>query len=305
MDRNHMNEVPQISFITICYNGLEDTCELIESLHRTIHSVSYEIIVVDNASRQDEAAVIARRYPQVKTVRSNRNLGFSGGNNLGMQHATGCYLFLINNDTYLTDDGLQPLIARLETHPLIGAVSPQIRFAQPPQYIQFAGYTPLSTITLRNEPIGCGRADIEAFRVPHPTPYLHGAAMMLKREVLEQVGPMPEVYFLYYEELDWCTQMTRAGYELWYDPCCTVFHKESQSTGQQSPLRTFYLTRNRLLYGWRNRSGVDRRLCLLYQIGVAAPKNSLLFALSGKPRLALAVCRGVWSFIRLPKKQMP
>ncbi|MEG2331984.1 MAG: glycosyltransferase, partial [Bacteroides sp.] len=87
-----MNEVPQISFITICYNGLEDTCELIESLHRTIHSVSYEIIVVDNASRQDEAAVIARRYPQVKTVRSDRNLGFSGGNNLGMQHATGCYL---------------------------------------------------------------------------------------------------------------------------------------------------------------------------------------------------------------------
>ena len=76
--------------------------------------------------------------------------------------------------------------------------------------------------------------------------------MLVKREVIEKVGLMPEIFFLYYEELDWSTHITRAGYELWYEPRCTVFHKESQSTGQLSKLRTYYLTRNRLLYAWRN-----------------------------------------------------
>jgi len=80
-----IKETPVISFITICYNGLADTCALIDSLQAAVHSVSYEIIVVDNASRQNEAAVISRRYPFVKTIRSKRNLGFSGGNNLGIK----------------------------------------------------------------------------------------------------------------------------------------------------------------------------------------------------------------------------
>lgn len=127
---------PLISFITICYNGLDDTCMLIESLRDTISSVSYEIIVVDNASRQDEASLIQERYPFVRTLRSEKNLGFSGGNNLGIQIAQGKYLFLINNDTYLTEDGLPALIERLESDPRIGAVSPKIRFAFPPQSIQ-------------------------------------------------------------------------------------------------------------------------------------------------------------------------
>ena len=127
-----IKDTPVISFITICYNGLADTCALIESLYNVIHSVSYEIIVVDNASSQDEAAVIKSRYPWVTTIRSQQNSGFSGGNNLGIKAATGQYIFLINNDTYLMEDGLPTLIARIESQPEIGAVSPKIRFAFTP-----------------------------------------------------------------------------------------------------------------------------------------------------------------------------
>ena len=199
---------PLISFITICYNGLDDTCVLIESLRDTISSVSYEIIVVDNASRQDEASLIQERYPFVRTLRSEKNLGFSGGNNLGIQIAQGKYLFLINNDTYLTEDGLPALIERLESDPRIGAVSPKIRFAFPPQNIQFAGYTKLSRYTMRNKALGMGCPDDGTFDTPRPSAYLHGAALMLKREVIWKAGLMPEIYFLYYEELDWCTNMT-------------------------------------------------------------------------------------------------
>lgn len=298
-----MNNTPLLSFITVCYNGITDTCALIESIHKIIHSVSYEIIVVDNASRKDEAAIIKAHYPTVITLRSQQNLGFSGGNNMGLEIAQGRYLFLINNDTYFEADGIQALIDRLESNPQIGAVSPKIRFAFPPQHIQFAGYTQLSSITMRNEPIGMGHPDDGSFETPHPSPYLHGAAMLIKREVIDRMGPMPEIYFLYYEELDWCTAMTRAGYTLWYEPHCTVFHKESQSTGQQSPLRTFYLTRNRLLYAWRNFTGMRCLLSILYQMTVAAGKNSLVYLLKHRVDLASVVWKGVFAFFSLPNKK--
>ncbi len=298
-----MSTNPAISFITVNYNGLNDTCELIESLHAAIQSVSYEIIVVDNASHQDEATIIGNRYPEVIVIRSERNLGFSGGNNLGFQHAHGKYFFLINNDTYITHDGFHHLVERIESSPSIGAVSPKIRFAFTPQNIQFAGYTPLSNITLRNALIGFGCADDGRFDTPLSSPYLHGAAMMVRREVIEKVGMMPEIYFLYYEELDWSTAMTRAGYELWYEPRCTVFHKESQSTGQLSKLRTYYLTRNRLLYAWRNLSGARRWISIGYQMTAAAAKNSLQFLLQGRVDLARVIFKGISGFILLGNKK--
>ena len=286
---------PQVSFITICYNGFKDTCELIESLQNKIHSVSYEIIVVDNASREDEAVKIQALYPSVITIRSDENKGFSGGNNLGIKAARGQYLFLINNDTYIESDGIAYLIERLESHPEIGAASPKIRFAFPPQNIQFAGFTPLSPIALRNKGIGFGCPDDGTFDTPHPTPYLHGAAMIIKREVIGKAGMMPEIFFLYYEEIDWSTSMARAGYELWYEPRCTVFHKESQSTGQLSKLRTYYLTRNR-----RNLKGANRFLSILYQSIVAAGKNSLIYTLQRRLDLTGAVCRGVCAGLFMP-----
>ena len=131
-------------------------------------------------------------------------------------------------------------------------VCPKIRFAWDDNPIQFAGYTPLSRYTMRNRSIGFGETDKGQYDTAHPTPYAHGAAMLVKREALEQVGLMPECYFLYYEELDWSMMFIRAGYAIWYEPACTIYHKESQATGQNSPLKTYYLTRNRLLFVKRN-----------------------------------------------------
>lgn len=297
-----MTEQPLISFITICYNGLEDTRQLVESLQSTVQSVSYEIIIVDNASAGNEAELLGKEFPGLIVLRSDRNLGFSGGNNLGIRAAAGKYIFLINNDTYLTEDGLLYLVERIESQANIGGVSPKIRFAFPPQAIQFAGYTPLSRITLRNALIGFGEVDDGRFDKAGPTLYLHGAAMMIKREAIEKTGLMPEIYFLYYEELDWSTRLAQAGYELWYEPRCTVFHKESQSTGRQSKLRTFYLTRNRLLYAWRNLKGIDRWLSILYQLSVATPKSLLTSALKGRFDICGAILKGIRSFIVLPDK---
>lgn len=288
-----------LSIITINYNGLKDTCELIESL--PLEDKSIEVIVVDNASAQDEATIIKERFPQVKIIRSKKNLGFAGGNNLGIKAAKGKYLFFLNNDTLLkpqTSD-IRSLISRLETSPKIGMVCPKIRFTWGNQLIQFAGYTPLTPITMRNKAIGCGEVDHGQFDTPHLTPYAHGAAMMIKREVIEKAGLMPECYFLYYEELDWSMMIRHAGYEIWYEPTCTVFHKESQTTGQNSPLRTYYITRNRLLFAQRNQQDMTKYITYLYLIGIVTIRDLLKYSFQQRWDLVRATIRGVFGFIKL------
>lgn len=286
-----------MSVITINYNGLKDTCELMDTL--PLDDASIEVIVVDNASKTDEASILEQRYPQIKVIRSKENLGFAGGNNLGIQAATGKYLFFINNDTVFEDFNVRPLIARLESSGQIGMVCPKIRFAWGSHPIQYSGYAPLSPVTMRNRSIGFGEADHGQYDVAHPTPYAHGAAMMVKREVIERAGMMPECYFLYYEELDWSMMIRRAGYDIWYEPACTIYHKESQATGQDSPLKIYHITRNRLLFVHRNTRGISKSLSYLYLIGVVTPKDIIKHLLHKRPDLAKATIKGVTHFLKL------
>ena len=288
-----MHQECELSIITINYNGLEDTCALIETIP---FNDKMEVIVVDNASSKDEATEIGNRFPHVKVIRSDKNLGFAGGNNLGIQEARGKYIFLVNNDTFFKDFNVNTLIERLESSPSIGVVCPKIRFAWENNPIQFAGYTPLSQITVRNKSIGFGEEDQGQYETPHPTPYAHGAAMMLKREMIDKVGLMPEYYFLYYEELDWSMMIKRANYEIWYEPTCTIYHKESQSTGQNSPLRTYYITRNRLLLVKRNWKSFTKYLSYCYLICIVAFRDIFKYAIFWQWSLLKAVIRGIKDF---------
>jgi GT2 family glycosyltransferase len=290
-----------LSVITVNFNGLDDTCALIDTI---LFSDGMEIIVVDNGSTIDEAAILKQRYPHITIIRSEKNLGFAGGNNLGIRAAHGRYLYFVNNDTVLGEKevssncSFQPLIDRLRSDDTIGVVCPKIRFTWGTHPIQYAGYTPLSSITLRNHPIGFGEEDHGQYDTPHPTPYAHGAAMMIKRETIEKTGLMPECYFLYYEELDWSVLIRRAGYSIWYDPASTIFHKESQTTRQNSPLRTYYITRNRLLFAKRNVSAPKRYLTYAYLLLIVAPRDMLKYTFQRKPTLAKAALRGLFDFIR-------
>lgn len=293
-----------LSIITINYNGLKDTCELIDTL--PVDDESLEVIVVDNASTQDEATTIEQRYPQVTVIRSDQNLGFAGGNNLGIKAAHGKYLFFLNNDTIfrckkedVRSKMFLPLTNRLESSEKIGMVCPKIRFTWGDRLIQYTGYTPLSPITLRNGSIGYGEEDKGQYNTAHPTPYAHGAAMMVKREAIEKVGMMPECYFLYYEELDWSEMFRRAGYEIWYEPGCTVYHKESQTTGQMSPLKTYYITRNRLLFAQRNIQGGVKYLTYAYLIGLVAVRDILKYLCQGRKDLVKSTLKGITHFSKI------
>jgi len=283
----------KLSIITINYNGLKDTCELIDSIPL---NDSMEVIVVDNASTQDEVAYIQKNYPIVRVIRSKKNLGFAGGNNLGIKAAKGKYIFLINNDTIFKANNVQLLIDRLESSPMIGIVCPKIRFSWGNNPIQFTGYTPLSKVTVRNKSIGFGEEDRGQYNTPHSTPYAHGAAMLIKRDVIDKVGLMPECYFLYYEELDWSIMITRAGYEIWYEPACTIYHKESQTTGLNSPLRTYYITRNRLLLVKRNWGSITKYISYFYLIILVASRDIIKNTIKGHFVHVKAIIKGICDF---------
>jgi len=286
----------ELSVITVNYNGAKDTGAMIESLQEHL-SIPHELIVVDNGSKNNEALLLQEKYPFIRAIRLDENLGFAGGNNVGIQQASGNYLFFLNNDAFVQDGSIARLIDAMKHNPLLGGISPKILFADKGGGIQFAGYTPLSRVTLRNRLIGYREKDGGQYETARPTPYLHGAAMLIRREAIEKAGMMPEIYFLYYEELDWSLMIRRQGYTLEYHPAATIYHRESSSTGQDSPLKAYYMARNRLLFASRNLTGLGKCLSICYQLLVAIPKGVVLYLMRGRPDLAKAVVQGCKNFI--------
>lgn len=284
-----------ISFITVNYNGLNDTLELIDTLAKTVKSVTYEVIVVDNASRQPEALSILYNQPHVKFVPSSENLGFAGGNNLGIKVASGNFLFFINNDTYIKEDHFDQFIKSYG--PKTGLLCPKLCFAVPPHNVQYAGFTDLSAVTLRNQAIGYGAPDLGQYDKPTKTFFAHGAAMMVSRERLNKIGLMSEDYFLYYEEMDWSIRFRNAGYSIEYNPIQTIYHKESQSTGQSSPLKIYYLTRNRLKYASKFQKGIFKLMSICYLIFVVGARDYSKYTAERRPDLRGAMLQGIRHFL--------
>ncbi|WP_421870882.1 glycosyltransferase family 2 protein [Marinoscillum sp.] len=265
----------KVSIITVNYNQPEVTLELLKSLREQDYQ-NLEVIVVDNGSREDASARINEEYPETITIRSEKNLGFAGGNNLGIRASTGDCLFFLNNDTVVPKGTIASLVDVLHREEETGVVCPVINYFDHPKVTQFAGYTPINTITGRNHAVGYMK-QIPVDRLLMESPFAHGAAMMLRRSVVDQVGLMPENYFLYYEELDWGAKITKAGFKIKVDRSVRIFHKESISTGKASPLKTYFQTRNRILFMRRNVRGLRKIAFLLFFTFLAFPKSLLGF----------------------------
>lgn len=284
-----------VSVITVNYNSWRHTCAMIESLAR-YEEYPYEVIVVDNASAGGDADHIAALHPEVTLVRSERNRGFAGGNNLGIPHAKGDYLFFLNNDTEIKAPVLRHLVRRMEEDDSIGAVSPLIRFYHTPDEVQYAGDWRLTPITLRNR---CPDAGLpQRHMVSREVEVLHGAAMMLRRKVVEQIGPMYEGYFLFYEEFDWSYAVLRAGYRVWFESPAVIYHKEGKSIGLRTPLRERYLVRSRLLFASRWVPLPQRLLTYAYLLGPVLLRDLADHAIHGRWPLLRAAWGGAWSFLQ-------
>ena len=287
---------PLVSVVTVNFNQAQVTCEFLDSM-KNISYPSIEIFVVDNNSTEDNPAIIKEKYPYINFIETGKNLGFAGGNNAALPYCKGKYILFINNDTEVEPGFLEPLVETLEQDHSIGMVSPKIHYFHTPNTFQFAGFTPINPVTIRNFAIGFGETDNGQYDHSCKTGSIFGAAMLVPYHVIEEVGMMTEVFFLYYEEHDWAKHIEKAGYKIYYQGKSLVLHKESISTVKESPFQIFYLTRGRLMYARRNTHGLKRIAAFSYLNLLALPKEVVVYILKKRVDLALAVFKAMgWHF---------
>jgi len=292
-----MQQLPLISIITVQYKNQQVTEEFLHSIGRYCSYTPIQVIVVDNDPASGNANALTDIRPDALVVKAPGNLGFAGGNNLGAKCAAGDFYFFVNNDTEFTPGLLEALVESFSEYPDAGIVSPKFRYYFSPDTIEYAGYEKVSPLTARNKMIGCGLPDRGQFDTPGATHYAHGGAMMVSRKVFDASGGMPEEFFLYYEEFDWCEQIKKLGFKIYYQPKALIYHKESMSTGKKSPLKTYYITRNRILFMRRNRkAGAFFAFCV-YLCLFTIPKNSFSFLLRREFDHLKAFWKGIgWHF---------
>lgn len=287
MQNEIFKQYPLISIVTVNYGHSDVTCEMIDSLEKITYP-NIEVIVVDNASPNDKPEIIKDKYPYIKLIKNVKNFGFAGANNIGILDSKGKYILLLNNDTIVDPNFLEPLVDKMESDTSIGAVSPKIRFFCQQDTIQYAGLTPINNYSVRSHGIGFKEIDKGQYDEDQQTAYAHGAAMMIRKETIRKVGLMSNAFFLYYEELDWGFRVRQAGYKIYYVHNSLIYHKESVTTGKMSPLKTYYLNRSRLLYMRRNIRGVNLLISVLFQVFLSIPKNTFMYLFSGRFNLLIA-----------------
>lgn len=286
---------PMVSIVSVNYDQPEVTCEMLASLRKVTYP-NFETLIVDNGSPTKSPASIKEKYPEVQLIISKKNLGFAGGNNIALKKAKGDYILLLNNDTEVQPDFLESLVSLMESDKKIGIASSKILYFYEDNIIQYAGASPINQITSRGRHYGYKEVDTGQLDQVTETSYPHGACMMIRKSVLEEIGLLYEGYFLYYEELDFAERVKRAGYTIYFQPNSSILHKESISTGKNSPLKTYYMNRNRVLFVRRNTKGITFLLAMIYFFLISLPKNTLKY-ISDKKHLS-ALYRGVLWNIR-------
>lgn len=290
-----MNMSKKVSIITVNFNHSYVTDEMLDSIAKVGAYPNLEIIVVDNGSMENPVPTWQLKYPYVQFIRSDKNLGFAGGNNVGLKAATGDYLFFVNNDTVFTDTLIRTLVTTLDTNAFVGVVSPKLLYFDDPGMLQYAGYTPMNYYTARNSCIGQFERDHGQYdHLLGETGFAHGAAMMVKREAIEKAGPMAENFFLYYEELDWCDRIKRSGFAIWVNMRATIYHKESISVGKKSALKEYYMNRNRLLFTRRNAPVPARIFFWLYFLFIVTPRNLTDYIKTKNYHFIPQLFRAIW-----------
>lgn len=246
-----------LSIVIVNWNVRDLLRETLLSIERGRGDLDLETIVVDSGSHDGSAAMIADEFPEVTLIACSDNVGFARGNNMGFAAANGKYVFLLNPDTVVVDDALAVMMDCLQRDSTIGAVGPQL--LNPDGTVQssrrrfptFAtglfestwleGVAPASVL---DSYYMADRPDDESIDVDWVT----GAAIMVPREVIEEVGGLDEGYFMYSEELDWCRRIKEAGWRIVYEPSAQVIHYVGQSSDQAVTARHINFQQAKLRY---------------------------------------------------------
>lgn len=286
-------DYPKVSVVTVNFRQPEVTCDMLETL-AVCGYPNLEVVLVDNGSLSDESARWEYYYPSVVHIRSEDNLGFAGGTNLGIQAANGDFILMLNNDTYVSKGFLQPMVDLMEQFQHVGIVSPRIVFSAPKDTIQYAGAFIGQPILGRGTKIGHMEIDKGQYNDVRDTELPHGACMLVRKELFDLVGLLPEFYFMYFEEHDFAVQARKLGYGIMYCGESSIQHRQSVSMGVGSPRKTYYLHRNRIVFYQRMLSRGAFVAFYAYYLLVGVPTNVIRFLRVGRTDHVREMARAFW-----------
>lgn len=273
---------PKVAIVTINWNGLNDTKKCIESAKK-INYNNYEIVVVDNGSKNDEAQKIRQAYPGVTVLENEENLGFTGGCNTGIKHALkekADYILLLNNDATVEKNFLRPLVEFYESEPRAGLVSPLILYSDK-KTIWYSGGTVKSwagIVRMQNK--GAAVSEARLPKEPYMTGFACGAGLLISSRLVKKIGMLDDAYFAYYEDSEWSYRARRAGYESYVVPGSLIYHEKSASTGKGGrnkfgKIPAYYLARNGMLFSSQI-NGAEKVIYVLAQFFIKLPLSLIL-----------------------------
>lgn len=293
MPNNTVRRQQRVGALVVNWNRKQETLECISSLFGSTYP-ALVVYVVDNGSTDGSAEAIAERYPIVRRIRSEENLGFAQGNNLGLAAMMADEIdlaFLVNNDVIVSHDALEWLVAGMRGYPDAGVFSPKVLLYSKPDVIWSAGgmLDPETGVAKQRH---YGEKDVGQVETPCEVDYAVGCAMLVKMEAIRRAGLMDARYFMYYEEAEWCRRIHQAGYKIIYAPLSEVWHKVEldDESRNDSP---YYFSRNRLLF--LDTGGAPRKK--IARVAVTdLLRTAVVHAAKGRLRRSRLMVRGLLDF---------
>ncbi|MCK5413515.1 MAG: glycosyltransferase family 2 protein [Candidatus Pacebacteria bacterium] len=287
----------KVYIILLNWNNEEDTIECVESLKK-INYNDYKIIVVDNGSEEESISKIENKYPDLFIIKNKNNLGFAGGNNVGIKYAINNdadYVLLINNDTTVDENFLAELVKVGEADKGNGLIGSKIYFYSEKNRIWFAGGK-VNWLKNKGTHIGLDEIDKKQYDKIKEVDYLTGCCLLVKKEVIEKIGVLEEDYFLYYEDTDFSLRAQNVGYKCVYVPESKIYHKISRSTKPGSASYIYYHVRNGLVMAKRTGSFLNKIILYPYCLILFLKQIIKIIFMPKKRPWAKAVLAGLKDF---------
>ncbi len=256
-----------VAVVIVHFRHVDETVSCLRALDQSfLPNIELQTIVVDNGGSSEAEKEIKPAFPTIHVIEQSSNTGFSGGNNAGIDWALKNgyeYIFILNNDTIIHKDTIQNLASALSDHASWGIAAPKIYFSVGREFhhdrykpsergkvIWYAGGV-VNWNTISGSHRGVDLVDNGQFDIESETDFASGCAMMVRREVFKSIGIFDERFFLYYEDLDFSIRARHAGFTIGFYPKACMWHKNAASSESGSHLQDYYISRNRLLFGYR------------------------------------------------------
>lgn len=298
---------PRVVVVVLTWNGLDDLTTCLDSFS-CVDYPNYEVVVVDNGSEDDTCAVVRQRWPWVTLLETGSNLGYVGGNNVGMRHGLehgADYVFILNNDTKMTPDVLSQLVHLMEGDPRIGIAGAKNLLMADPTYT-WGKYGILTWGPMLASVVGRDQPDTPDAS-PKDVDWVIGNGCLMKCEALERVGLFDEEFFQVHEDIDWSTRARALGYRVVYVDTAAILHKGASSADITKPVSFsygYFLGRNPILFARKHATPAQwTKLIVMMSLGVAiriamGAVSRIIMALDGQLRFFPGVIDGFRGRVR-------